>query len=154
MNSLWGWLQVTALALASAGVAGAVAQKTLELTPDVRLALLVEFVGHALIDLGMLLRSSCNFYRRDFGIAAMAEKCLKCRTLTPTAIGRPPSYCSTGCRAAEHELRRLQRHLERPERQRETPLQADLAERAIDELEARLRTLLADEDRAIHNRYR
>ena len=101
--------------------------------------------------------SSAFFYRRNFGITDMTEKlCLKCRTpLTPTAVGRPSRYCSTGCRrAAEFELRRLQRHLERLERQRETPLLTDLAERAIDELEARLRTLLGDEDRAIHNRYR
>ncbi len=32
------------------------------------------------------------------------------------ATGRPPSYCSTACRrAAEYELKRLQRHLERLE---------------------------------------
>ena len=82
----------------------------------------------------------------------MVEKfCLKCRTpLTPTAVGRPPSYCSTGCRrAAEYELRRIQRHLERLEAQRESPMFAAGAERAIAELEARLRTLLEDADEDI-----
>ena len=82
----------------------------------------------------------------------MAEKfCLKCRTpLTPTAVGRPPSYCSTGCRrAAEYELRRIQRHLERLEAQRESPMFAAGTERAIAELEVRLRTLLTDEDVAL-----
>jgi hypothetical protein len=85
----------------------------------------------------------------------MTEKlCLKCRTpLTPTAVGRLPSYCSTGCRrATEYELRRIQRHLERLEVQRESPMFAAGAEHAIDELEARLRTLLADEDGVIDDR--
>ena len=81
----------------------------------------------------------------------MAGKlCLKCRTpLTPTAAGRPPSYCSTGCRrAAEYELRRIQRHLERLEGRRDLPFFAKEIECAIAELEARLRTLLAGEDDA------
>ena len=82
----------------------------------------------------------------------MAGKlCLKCRApLTPTAAGRPPSYCSTGCRrAAEYELRRIQRHLERLEAQRESPFFVKDTERAIAALEARLRTLLEDADRDI-----
>jgi hypothetical protein len=77
----------------------------------------------------------------------MAEKrCVKCeRPLKPTGGGRPPTYCSTGCRrAAEYELRRIQRHLERLEAQRESPLFAEGAEHAIGELEARLRILLDD----------
>jgi hypothetical protein len=58
-----------------------------------------------------------------------------------------PNYYSTRCRrAAEYELRRIQRHLERLAAQRESPMFAAGAERAIAELEARLRTLLADED--------
>ena len=42
------------------------------------------------------------------------ETCLKCgEPLQQPATGRPAVYCSTGCRrAAEYELRRLQRHLE------------------------------------------
>jgi predicted nucleic acid-binding Zn ribbon protein len=40
--------------------------------------------------------------------------CLVCRApLERPEMGRPPSYCSTGCRrAAEYELRRLQRRLQ------------------------------------------
>jgi hypothetical protein len=40
--------------------------------------------------------------------------CLKCdEPLQQPTTGRPALYCSTGCRrAAEYELRRLQRHLE------------------------------------------
>jgi hypothetical protein len=82
----------------------------------------------------------------------MAGKlCLKCRApLTPTDVGRPPTYCSTGCRrAAEYELRRIQRHLERLEAQRESPFFVKDTERAIAALEARLRTLLEDVDRDI-----
>lgn len=43
--------------------------------------------------------------------------CIKCcKPLEKPATGRPPSYCSTACRrAAEYELKRLQRHLERLE---------------------------------------
>ena len=43
------------------------------------------------------------------------DTCRKCGTsLTSPATGRPPTYCGTGCRrAAEHEIRRLSRHLER-----------------------------------------
>jgi hypothetical protein len=79
----------------------------------------------------------------------MAEKrCVKCeRPLKPTGVGRPPSYCSTGCRrAAEYELRRIQRHLERLEAQRESRFFAKDTERAIAALEVRLRTLLEDAD--------
>ena len=49
-------------------------------------------------------------------------KCRKCGTpLAKPATGRPPRYCSTGCRrAAEYEIRRLNRHLERLESDRET----------------------------------
>ena len=77
--------------------------------------------------------------------------CLKCRKpLNPSGVGRPRSYCSTGCRrAAGHELRHIQRHLEKLERQRAAPLLAYLADRAITELEARLRTLLAADDAGI-----
>lgn len=40
--------------------------------------------------------------------------CLVCRKpLERPEVGRPPSYCSTSCRrAAEYELRRLQRRLQ------------------------------------------
>jgi hypothetical protein len=82
----------------------------------------------------------------------MAGKfCSKCRTpLRPRAAGRPPSYCSTGCRrAAEYELRRIQRHLERLETQLESPFFVEQTERAIAALEARLRTLLADKEVAL-----
>ena len=85
----------------------------------------------------------------------MAGKlCLKCRTpLTPTAAGRPPSYCSPGCRrAAEYELRRIQRHLERLEAQRQSPFFVKDTERAIAALEARLRTLLEDGNLAFGDR--
>jgi hypothetical protein len=82
----------------------------------------------------------------------MAEKrCVKCeRPLKPTGVGRPPSYCSTGCRrAAEYELRRIQRHLERLEAQRESLFFVKDTERAIAALEARLRTLLAADNAGI-----
>jgi hypothetical protein len=46
-------------------------------------------------------------------------ECVKCGApVTPPTTGRPPRYCSTGCRrAAEYELQRLQRHLEAAERE-------------------------------------
>jgi hypothetical protein len=44
----------------------------------------------------------------------MLTECVKCGTeLSVPETGRPPRYCSKGCRrAAEYEIRRLQRHLE------------------------------------------
>ena len=89
------------------------------------------------------------FLSSRFWDTAMAEKfCSKCRTpIKPVGVGRPPSYCSTGCRrAAEYELRRIQRHLERLEARRELPFFVEQTERAIAALEARLRTLLEDAD--------
>ncbi len=49
------------------------------------------------------------------------KPCLKCgKPLTKPATGRPPSYCSRGCRrAAEHEIRRINRYIERLETERE-----------------------------------
>ena len=56
-----------------------------------------------------------------------------------------PNYYATRCRrAAEYKVRRIQRHLERLETQRESPLFAEGAEVAIATLEARLRILLDD----------
>jgi len=92
------------------------------------------------------------------------QGCLKCAGPLPeqAATGRPPSYCSEGCRrAAEFEIRRLNRRLERlEERVSElrhsrsstrdwlcrTPQQA-LAdtEAEIAEAEGRLRALLGGE---------
>ncbi len=49
------------------------------------------------------------------------HRCLKCgREFEPAGTtGRPPSYCSVGCRrAAAYQLQRLQRHLTRLEEQR------------------------------------
>ncbi len=45
------------------------------------------------------------------------KPCLKCgKPLTKPATGRPPSYCSRGCRrSAEHEIRRINRYIERLE---------------------------------------
>lgn len=45
---------------------------------------------------------------------------MKCgRPRTAPKTGRPPTYCGDGCRrAAEYELRRIQRHLERLEAER------------------------------------
>lgn len=45
--------------------------------------------------------------------------CIKCGTdLPPHGKGRPPTYCSQGCRrSTEYELRRIQRHLEALERE-------------------------------------
>ena len=47
--------------------------------------------------------------------------CLKCGDpLTKPATGRPPRYCSAPCRRlAEYEIKRLQRHLQRLETERE-----------------------------------
>jgi hypothetical protein len=47
----------------------------------------------------------------------MADTCVRCAApLAKPATGRPPSYCSTTCRrAAEFELRRCERRLERLE---------------------------------------
>ena len=64
------------------------------------------------------------FISAKLGIAIMVEKlCLKCRKPLESHGRRPAAdYCSTGCRrAAEFELRRIQRHLERLEAQRESP---------------------------------
>lgn len=73
--------------------------------------------------------------------------CLVCRKpLERPENGRPPSYCSTSCRrAAEYELRRLQRRLQALEDQasRERILgNAVLAERISSEVKrAELRLL-------------
>jgi hypothetical protein len=47
----------------------------------------------------------------------MADTCIRCAApVTKPATGRPPTYCSTTCRrAAEFELRRCERRLERLE---------------------------------------
>ena len=47
--------------------------------------------------------------------------CIKCcKPLEKPATGRPPRYCSRACRrAAEYEIRRLNRHLGRLETERE-----------------------------------
>jgi len=55
-------------------------------------------------------------------VTAVTDRtCARCATpLTASSTGRPPSYCSTRCRrAAEYELRRLQRRLETAERERD-----------------------------------
>jgi hypothetical protein len=96
----------------------------------------------------------------------MAEKlsCLKCdRPLTKPVTGRPPTYCSVGCRrSAEYEVRRISRRLEaleeRASRLRHEPdtsvrdwvgrtrLEALTdVEAEIADAEARLRALLAAE---------
>ena len=78
--------------------------------------------------------------------------CLKCQApLERPEVGRPPSYCSTGCRrAAEYELRRLQRAIEGLEEYaRNLRLQGDpdrqgpKVRQEIDQAEKRLRLLLA-----------
>jgi hypothetical protein len=89
-------------------------------------------------------------------------QCKKCGAeLTRPQTGRPPDYCSKGCRrAAQHEVQRLQRHLEDLER-RETGARRELGPAArlggsaefrraehrwflgeLDRLEKRLRQLL------------
>ncbi|MEV6912815.1 hypothetical protein [Amycolatopsis sp. NPDC051071] len=83
-------------------------------------------------------------------------KCRKCgRTLADRAgPGRKPVYCSPGCRrAAEYELRRIQRALEALEDEHRDirlnwPPFADrlpLLEAERDRLEIRLRELLDDD---------
>jgi len=78
------------------------------------------------------------------------KPCLKCGApLTSPPTGRPPRYCSVGCRrAAEYELRRIQRHLERLERQSEWVARDYLKEHRakIAQLEARLKELLEPEE--------
>lgn len=95
----------------------------------------------------------------------MSLTCKKCgRNLAKPRTGRPPRWCSTGCRrAAEYEITRLQRRLERLEEQREKRRgekgdamrdylgrpQAEAVqalEDGIHEAETRLRQLLSDED--------
>lgn len=91
--------------------------------------------------------------------------CVKCgKPLEePSGAGRAPRYCSVACRrAAEFELRRIQRHLERLEQQRMELAHHNLLDvrdyrghtleqqrednvRAIAELEARLAALLEAE---------
>lgn len=50
----------------------------------------------------------------------MSDQCVKCRrALEQTGTGRPKAYCGEGCRrAAEHEVRRISRRLERLEDER------------------------------------
>ena len=90
------------------------------------------------------------------------KPCLKCgKPLEKSAAGRPPSYCSRACRrAAEYELKRLQRHLERLETEREELRHSRLKlgdmlgrthrqqvsdnRRALAEKETRLRELLEE----------
>ena len=86
--------------------------------------------------------------------------CRKCRRALPVsaATGRPRRFCSTGCRrAAEYELRRLQRQLEEVEEQARwcrlgwhgrTESQASKYLAEQERLEARLRELLDDADGA------
>lgn len=89
-----------------------------------------------------------------------AGNCCKCGSNLPEkppGPGRPPSYCSVGCRrAAEYELRRLDGAIEREERQlrfyrsseftgsaraeRVAECEAELAR-----LETRMRVLLDDD---------
>jgi hypothetical protein len=86
--------------------------------------------------------------------------CVKCRLeLEPAAVGHPPRYRSTECRrAAEYEIRRLQRRLEKleDELQRVRSIRSDWMdhlghtraeqtadlEAAIADQETRLRALL------------
>ena len=93
------------------------------------------------------------------------KPCVKCGiSLTKPAAGRPPRYCSTACRrAAEHEIRRLNRHLERLETEAEGlrhsrwklsdtlgrthRQQVGDTRRAIAEKETRLRELLEEAER-------
>ena len=90
-----------------------------------------------------------------------ALSCIKCGTpLSYAGTGRKPRYCAQSCRrAAEYELRRVQRHLFNLEAQRTTyqrrqqvvkearikrRIQEDIdaLTAAIDRQEARLRALL------------
>jgi len=50
----------------------------------------------------------------------MQLKCKKCGTaMEPPETGRPPTFCSVPCRrAAEYEITRINRHLERLESER------------------------------------
>jgi hypothetical protein len=81
----------------------------------------------------------------------MADACLMCHgPLERPETGRPPSYCSTSCRrAAEYELRRLQRRLERLEteasyhRVRGNQIMVKRLETEVMRATTRLRQLLA-----------
>ena len=96
-----------------------------------------------------------NRHEEQFAQASNATRTVTiCKTArqAPRALhfaNSPP----TGCRrAAEYELRRIQRHLERLEAQRESPFFVKDTERAIAALEARLRTLLEDGNLAFGDR--
>ena len=89
--------------------------------------------------------------------------CAKCgKAMSKPSTGRPPRWCSTGCRrSAEREIRRLDRRLESLETQRvdlksdrsglrdmggRSPEQQVAANaEAIEEAEARLKRLLDDD---------
>ncbi|SRR6266487_424915 len=94
------------------------------------------------------------------------KNCLKCGNKLSDSAGKrgpSPSYCSEKCRrAAEFELRRIQRAIERAEKERDAAdlkaatveypgLVKDAETRRdwwtgqVDRLEARLRELLADD---------
>jgi hypothetical protein len=86
-----------------------------------------------------------------------ADRCLTCRAPLERparpAAGRPPRYCSTACRrAAEYELRRLQRFLERLElraaiaRAEDDYWLAPRYRREVRKAERRLLELLAAQD--------
>ena len=82
-----------------------------------------------------------------------ADRCRICSApLARPATGRPPRYCSTTCRrAAEYAIKRLNRHLERLEWERDT-LRRHAAERGTTALqrhyaEHRAQLIDADVDR-------
>jgi hypothetical protein len=82
-----------------------------------------------------------------------AGVCLKCGApLERPDVGRPPAYCSPACRrAAEFELRRLQRRIERLEEYASNlrlqgggeRRQLQRVQQELDRAEGRLRELLA-----------
>jgi hypothetical protein len=81
-----------------------------------------------------------------------ADACLKCAApLKRPDVGRPPAYCSPACRrAAEYELERLQRRLEKLETYAadlrlmgDPDRQARKVDQELEQAERRLRELLA-----------
>lgn len=85
--------------------------------------------------------------------------CRKCGTPLSTPLtGRPPAYCSVGCRrAAEYERKRLQRHLEQLEVQR-NHLRQQILEGGLDRVQRRYRekqleavqTLIVEHEARLH----
>jgi hypothetical protein len=124
--------------------------------------------GHPLFDgasgtAGMVVSPSVRIRKRAWRRNVTPSQCAKCAAdLHQPPTGRRKTYCGPACRrAAEYELRRLQRRIEAAERTldrareelefgygdtRSKRKRVNFAQRHLEQLEERLRALLCDDD--------